>query len=77
MKTKFAKEKSEYSRLIWQNIENFNLTEEDRRKNFVRIQELEKEVKKQGDKIITIVTTENTTPIKYASAMSMKNIKKG
>jgi hypothetical protein len=74
MKTIFAKEKSEYSRLIWQNIENFDLTEEDRKKNFKRIQQLEEEIKKQGDKIITIVTTENTNKIEYAPPMVMDKI---
>ena len=73
MKTKFAKEKSEYTWLMWKNIEDFELSIYDRRKNYTRMQELEKEIQMQGDKIITIVTTENTsTPL-----MSMENIKNG
>lgn len=75
MKTKFAKEKSEYAWLMWKNIEDLELTILDRKKNLTRMTNLENEIKKQGDKIITIVTTENTSTMKSAPPMSIENIK--
>ena len=62
---------------MWQNIENFELPIIDRRKNFTRMVQLEEEIKKQGDKITTLVTTEKTNPMneKVAPPMSMDDIK--
>ena len=72
----FAKEKSEYSHLIWKNIEDFNLSEKERRDNLSRIQEIEQYLKTRGDEIMVIVTTKNTNPMtdNCAPPMSMENI---
>ena len=77
MKTKFAKEKSEYTHLIFESMK-CHTTVEDYLKIIKRIKELEKIVKDQGDELIFIVTTEKTNPMrdKTAPPMSMENIKK-
>jgi len=76
MKTKFAKEKSEYALIIKElmNEENIAIV---RLEYLKRLKELEQQVKSQNDELIFIVTTEKTNPIpdKSAPPMSMENIK--
>jgi len=76
MKTKYAKEKSEYANLLVDAI-NLKLFEGKRYDAIIRLQELEKIVEQDGDKIIFIVTTRNTNPLKdkCASPMSEEDIK--
>ncbi len=76
MKTKFAKEKSEYSHLIWENIENFSLSGKERMDNLARMKQIEQYFKSQNDEIMVIVTTRETNPIDHlvASPMSMEDI---
>jgi len=78
MKMEFAKLKSEYSVLMWKNIEELELSITDRRNNLERIQEIEKEIRKHGDRILTIVTTDKTNPArdKCADPMSEKDFSK-
>jgi len=76
MKTKFAKEKSEYSHCLRKFIAPFGTLEE---KNAMmkRMQEIEQSIKKQGDEIIWIITTRDTNPMKdkCAPPMSQEDIK--
>ena len=75
MKTKFAKEKSEYSHLI-RELLNFNwgghATPEDLMN---KIHVVEEQVKDQGDELVIIVTTRDTNPYKSAPPMTMEDIK--
>ena len=76
MKTKFAKEKSEYAHLITEllNEENIAIV---RLEYLKRIKELEIKVKEQGDELTFTVTTTKTNPFgeKCAIPMTMENIK--
>jgi len=62
MKTKFAKEKSEYSHLI-KDLLNKDMNEQGRMTTLQRIKLLEESIKEQGDELIFIVTTTKTNPI--------------
>lgn len=76
MKTKFAKEKSAYSRalIIFLDRNKDNAT---RNEAYVLMQTIEKYIKAHGDEITFIVTTRDTNPMKECTAppMSEKDIK--
>ncbi|KKN76207.1 hypothetical protein LCGC14_0372330 [marine sediment metagenome] len=76
MKTKFAKEKSEYAHYLQRLLEP-SLTLEERNIALSYLNDLEDHIKKQGDKMIFIVTTRDTNPMKECTAppMSEKDIK--
>lgn len=61
MKTKFAKEKSEYAHLISQLMSNDNSLI--KYFQLIKLKKLEDKVKEQGDELIFIVTTKNTNPL--------------
>lgn len=75
MKTKFAKEKSEYAHCLL-NCINSSLTDEEHRQNIEKLKIIEAQVRQQNDEIIFIVTTKNTNPMtdNCASPMSMEDI---
>lgn len=76
MKTKFAKEKSEYAHLIT-DLLNKDMNEQGQMTTLQHIKLLEESIKNQGDELIFIVTTKNTNPMKEKTAapMTMENIK--
>jgi len=76
MKTKFAKEKSEYAYCLVKCI-NKALSIDEGIENIKRMKELENIVKEQGDELIFIVTTRDTNPMKEKTAapMTMEKIK--
>lgn len=80
MKTKYAKEKSEYSHCL-HNFINIKLKPKERFENFRRMEEIQELLKKDDDAIQIIVTTVNTSPFiegkQIAPPMSMENIKNG
>lgn len=67
MKTKYAYEKSEYSRAL-HNFINLKLTHKIRYENYKRMQEIEKILKKDGDEICIITSTVNTIPKELTAA---------
>ena len=74
MKTKFAKEKSEYAHLLVKAI-NLKLEPYQRVAAINRLKEIEYIIKEQGDEIIFIVTTKDTNNHESAPPMSMEDIK--
>ena len=77
MKTKFAKEKSEYAHLI-QDLLNKDMNDQGKMTTLQKIKLLEDSIKDQDDELIFIVTTRDTNPMKEKTAapMTKDNIKK-
>lgn len=75
MKTKFAKEKSQYANLIMKLLE-FNWDKDSRQTLETNVKLLEAKIKADGDELIFIVTTKNTNPFKGQTAPPMEENKK-
>jgi len=71
MKTKYAKEKSEYARSLGRAI-NLKLEPYQRIDAIARLKEIEEVIKEKGDEIIFIVTTRDTNPMPNKTAPPME-----